>query len=285
MEDKDAETILHFCGRHPRNWIETSGEHLILGKKLRDACKVPDDYRTSDEITKETIERKASMAKEEGVKKTGEIKEEKTEKKPEKKSKIKEYFERTKGYMSKDIRNSLNVSSRITSKLEISVEKLVKPTRDFLNGSVTIRRYHLALVPAFLIGMYLFGNREKVIRPIMRFEEKVIYGIDDMSVKAYYDIKNSGIKQSHNVNKTIKNAYDSSRKRVKNAWKYAVRTSTTAYNGLKEGIKNSDLALYYANKGKNSVKKAAEEGKSLINGFIDEKAIETVRKDEKSEKK
>jgi len=282
IEDKDAGKILRFCERHPRNFIETSGEYFILGKKLREACNVPDDYKTSDEIIKEAIERKAGAAKGEYVKNAEETKEEKTEKKPVKKSKIKEYFERTKGYMSKDIRNSLNASSRIVGHLESSIEKLIKPTKDFLNNPITLKNYHLVFIlPVFLAGMYLFGNRETVIKPIMKFEERVIYGIDEMSVKTYYDIKNLGIKKSHNIDKTIKNAYNSSRKGIKNAWKYAVRTTTTTYGGLKDGIKNSDIALYFAKKGKDSVKNAAEEGKSLVKGYIDEKANEIVRKDER----
>ena len=287
IDDPDAEKLLDYFERWPRKWIETEGESLCLRNMFRTIFRISHDYKTTSERIEEIA--KEMPAENNNGKIAEEIKEGKIEKKPEKKNRIKEYFERTKGYLSKDIRNSLKASSRIIGHLEDSIETLIKPTRDFLNNRVILRNYHLVLIlPAFLAGMYLFGSREKVIKPIMKFEEKAIYGIDETSVKAYYGAKNLGIENYSKIKRGIKNACISSGKGIKNACKYVVRTSTTAYDGLKEGIKNSDIALYFAKKGKDSVEGAAKEGKELFQGYINEKVDEDLEKrkiEEKSKKK
>jgi hypothetical protein len=276
--EEDSEDMLDYFESWPRKYIEYEGEYVALKSKWRIEFNISHEHKTINERVEETLKeaqtKKAPeiinnknqdelspdqiLEKLESVEKEGKIRH---------KGRVRRYLKKTKCYLSKDIENSLKAAGKIIRPYEKSIKKLVQPTKDFLNGNFILRRYHIVILPFFLIGMYAFGS--KVIKPIMKLEEKVIYGIDDMSVKSYYEIKNLAIKKSHEANREIKNTYNSSRKEIKNDWKYVVSTSTTTWAGLKNKIRKA------------SVKNAAEDGASLFQGFIDETAHDQMIEYEK----
>jgi len=134
---------------------------------------------------------------------------------------------------------------------------------------------YINLSNAISAGIYNFGKDScKTAHNCAKKTAKGCGNILKNSLQNTKDFASGGLSSCKEEGRDIK-------KGTKNAWKYAVRTSTTTYAGLKEGIKNSDLALYFAKKGKDSVKDAAKEGKALVNGYIDEKANEEVKKLEK----
>ena len=345
VADKDTEKIVHFCETYPRKWIERSGEYFILGKSLRDVCKVPDDYKTLDERAHEIIARKTVVSKDECadiIKQMEEI--EKNGEKPEKKSKIKEFFH----YFYEPVNIPVNLSIkpyyRLCSKkvkslagiiLETGAEsfkyakrgltRVAKPVSDFANKKPTwLRMYHLVFVlPAMLIGMYWLGSKDAVKKSttnvwnwsangisylsqtafnapgdiqsyVKREIEKIKdYGalekrIERKSIKEKKEIK---IKENIiNKKMELKKAAEKGRKsiersgKIKNIKNYIIYQATTAYNWCDKERKNFDFNKTMKKLGK-SLENTAEEGKSLVNGYIDERASDQLKEMERKDKK
>ena len=214
IDDKDAENILHFCERSPRNWIETSGEYLILGKKLRETCKVPDDYKTSDERIQELIA-ETPKQKIENIK---EVEKEEI-KMPEKKSFLKRRFESIHNTLNKKIpkipfkpayesvikpglkftcENSAKTlkfinKSAVKPALEFSEKNLLKPARDFLYQDIEIKNHHWAvLLPLFLIGTNYWGNMKSTKRNVDYCINSCVNFCDNIPNKTCEFGKNAG---------------------------------------------------------------------------------------------
>jgi hypothetical protein len=292
MDDNDAGQILHFCERSPRNWIETSGEYLILGKKLREACKVPDDYKTSDERIQELIA-ETPKQKIENIKEV--VKEE--IKMPEKKSFLKKRFELIHSVLNKKIpkisfkpayesvinpcfkftcENSAKTlkfinKSAVKPALEFSEKNLLKPLQDFLYQDIEIKNHHWAvLLPLFLIGTNYWGNMKSTKRNVDYCINSGVNFCDDIPNETYKFGKNTGktiYSGAKNIAKGCGNFFESN-------FQYSKDIAAGGWESCKDGCrdikKRKENAWGYITKTSTTT---ANSGKKFGNEIIKEKSL------------
>lgn len=292
MNDNDAEQILHFCERSPRNWIETSGEYLILGKKLREACKVPDDYKTSDERIQELIA-ETPKQKIENIKEV--VKEE--IKTPEKKSFLKRRFESIHSTLNKKIpkipfkpayesvikpglkftcENSAKTlkfinKSAVKPALEFSEKNLLKPARDFLYQDIEIKNYHWALLlPLFLIGINYWGNMKSTKRNVDYCINSCVNFCDDIPHETYKFGKNAGKTIYGEAKYTAKGCGNFFENRFQDAEDFAVGGRDSCKEDWKNLMEKKRNAWGYITKTSTTT---ANSGKKFGKEIIKEKSI------------